>query len=143
LRNDAGSASLEFITVGLILLLPLVYLVLAMATIQGAALAVEAAARQSVRVFVTAPNSAAAVARAERAIQFALADAGIEHTPTVSVSCQPDPANCLTRQGLVTIVVGVRVPLPLAPPVLDLSVPLSVPLQASATQQVSRFGGEP
>lgn len=142
-REDSGSASLEFITVGLILLLPLVYLVLAMATIQGAAFAVEAAARQAVRVFVTAPSQATAAERAQRAIQFALADAGIERTPTVSVSCNPNPSNCLTRLGVVTIVVGVSVPLPLVPSMLDLDVPLSVPMQASATQQVSRFGGVP
>lgn len=143
LRDDAGSASLEFITVGLILLLPLVYLVLAMATVQGAALAVEAAARQAVRVFVIAPSQSAATDRAQRAIQFALADAGIEHPPTVRVTCSPSPSNCLTRLGVVTIEVGVSVPLPLVPSVLDLDVPLSVPLQASATQQVSRFGGAP
>lgn len=142
-RDDTGSASLEFITVGLILLLPLVYLVLAMATIQGAAFAVEAAARQAVRVFVTAPSHAAATERAQRAIQFALADAGIEHPPTVSVSCSPNPGNCLTRLGVVTVVVSVSVSLPLVPSALDLDVPLSVPMQASATQQVSRFGGAP
>ncbi|MBX3093459.1 MAG: hypothetical protein KF680_02800 [Cryobacterium sp.] len=142
-REDTGSASLEFITVGLILLLPLVYLVLAVATIQGAAFAVEAAARQAVRVFVTAPTQAAATERAQRAIQFALMDAGIEHTPTVSVGCSPNPSNCLTRLGVVTIIVGVSVPLPLVPSALDLDVPLSVPMQASATQQVSRFGGVP
>lgn len=143
MRDDTGSASLEFITVGLILLLPLVYLVLAMATIQGAALAVEAAARQAVRVYVLAPNEAAATRRAERAISFALADAGIDHAPQVSVQCQPRPGACLTRLGVVTISVQVRVALPLVPSVLDLDVPLSVPLEASATQQVSRFGGVP
>lgn len=143
MRGDTGSASLEFITVGLILLLPLVYLVLAMATIQGAALAVEAAARQAVRVYVLAPSEAAAAQRAERAISFALADAGIERAPTVSVQCRPRPGACLSRLGVVTITVQVSVALPLVPSVLDLDVPLSVPLEASATQQVSRFGGVP
>lgn len=141
MRVDDGSASLEFITVGLVLLLPLVYLVLAMASIQGAALAVEAAARQAVRVYVVSSSEAVAAQRAERAIAFALADAGIEHTPTVAVECRPRPGDCLTRLGVVTITVGVSVPLPLVPNVLDLDVPLSVPMEASATQQVSRFGG--
>ena len=141
MRDDSGSASLEFITVGLILLLPLVYLVLAMATIQGAALAVEAAARQAVRVYVVSSSEAGAAQRAERAIAFALADAGIESPPTVAVACGPRPGACLTRLGTVTITVAVSVPLPLVPNVLDLDVPLSVPLEASATQQVSRFGG--
>lgn len=139
--DDSGSASLEFITVGLILLLPLVYLVLTMATIQGAALAVEAAARQAVRTYVISSSEQVAAQRAERAIAFALADAGIDTAPTVAVACEPRPAACLTRLGTVTITVAVSVPLPLVPNVLDLDVPLSVPLEASATQQVSRFGG--
>ncbi|MDQ1574531.1 MAG: hypothetical protein QOH44_2090, partial [Actinomycetota bacterium] len=39
--DDGGSAALEFITAGLLLLVPLVYLILAMAAIQGGALSVE------------------------------------------------------------------------------------------------------
>jgi hypothetical protein len=51
-RDDTGTASLEFITAGLVLLVPLVYLVLTMSAIQGGALAVEGASRQAARVFV-------------------------------------------------------------------------------------------
>ena len=40
LTGERGSASLEFLTVGMILLVPLVYLVLAVAAIQAAALGV-------------------------------------------------------------------------------------------------------
>lgn len=123
--DECGSASLEFITVGLILLLPLVYLVLAMAAIQGAAFAVEGAARQAVRVFVQSGDAEEASSRAERAIRFALADAGLDALePRVSVACTPNPSACLTRLGTVTISVGVV-----------------VPLQATATEQVSRFWG--
>ncbi len=140
LRDETGSASLEFITVGLILLLPVVYLVLTMAAIQGGAFAVEGAARQAVRVYVQSGSTAEASARAERAIRFALADAGLESLePRVTVTCSPHPDACLTRLGTVTISVAVTVPMPLAPPVLQLDVPLGVPLQAVATEQVSRF----
>lgn len=141
-RSDTGSASLEFITVGLILLVPLVYLVLVMAAVQGGAFAVEGAARQSVRVFVQADSEAEAAARAERAIRFALADAGLaELEPRVAVACTPNPGQCLTRRGTVTISVAVTVPLPLTPPFLSVQAPLGVPLQASSTEQVSRFWG--
>lgn len=140
--NERGSASLEFITVGLILLVPLVYLVLAMAAIQSAAFAVEGAARQAVRVYVQAGNDGEAAERAERAIQFALADAGIDGIePRVSVTCAPTPDVCLTRLGTVTVEVTITVPLPLMPSVLSLDVPFGVPLQATATEQVSRFWG--
>ncbi|MEO6942641.1 MAG: hypothetical protein ABI238_03200 [Terrimesophilobacter sp.] len=142
LVDVSGTASLEFITIGLLLLLPLVYLVLTMAAIQSAAFAVEGAARQAVRVFVQSDSESEASARAERAIRFALADAGLEGLePQVSLTCSPHPRACLTRLGAVTISVTVTVPLPLVPPILDLSVPLGVPLQATSTEQVSRFWG--
>lgn len=140
--DDRGSASLEFITTGVILLVPLVYLVLTMSTIQGGALAVEAASRQAARVFVTAESADDAGRRVELAVAFALADYGVDSDDvTVSVSCTPEPDRCLTRRGFVTVTVQSRVPLPLVPSVLDLDGPLSVPLSGEATQQVSRFWG--
>ncbi len=141
-RDESGSAALEFITLGLILLVPLVYLVLTMSAIQGAAFAVEGAARQAVRVFVQSESEEEAAARSERAIRFALADAGLAALdPRVAVTCEPKPDACLTRLGAVTISVGVTVPLPLVPPTLEVSVPLGIPVQASSTERVSRFWG--
>lgn len=139
---ERGSSSLEFITTGLILLVPLVYLVLTMAAIQGGAFAIEGGVRQAVRVYVQAPNEAEASDRAERAIRFALADSGLDELePAVTVSCSPRPDECLTRRGTVTIALSITVPLPLVPPFLTLDVPIGVPLHASATEQVSRFWG--
>lgn len=140
IKNETGSASLEFITVGMLMLLPLVYLVLAVSAIQAGSLAVEGAARQAARVFVQGSTVGEAAAQAERAVEFALADYRIDSTDAVMrVTCAPDPTVCLTRLGIVTVEVGVRVQLPLVPPVLTLDVPLAVPLEATATQQVSRF----
>ena len=141
-REESGSASLEFVSAGLILLLPLVYLVLTMAAIQGAALATEGAARQAVRVFVQAQTSAQAERQAQRAVEFALADYGLSGSDArVVVRCAPHPNDCLTRRGRVTVTVAASVPLPLIPPALTVHVPLAVPLEGSATGQVSRFWG--
>ncbi|MCU1440102.1 MAG: putative rane/secreted protein [Rhodoglobus sp.] len=140
--EEDGSASLEFLTAGLVLLLPLVYLVLSVSVIQAAALAVEGAARQGARVFVQGLDPADAQQSAIRAVDFALADHGIEPgSASISVACEPRPAVCLTRQGFVTVAVSVSVPLPLVPPVLEGDFPLAVTVGAQATQQVSRFWG--
>lgn len=140
--TDEGSASLEFITVGMLLLLPIVYLVLAMASLQAGAFSVEGAARQAARVYVQSATLAEANAAATRAVEFALADYGLSTDDViVAVSCTPQPSNCLQRRGFVTVTVTTRVPLPLVPPVLDLDVGLSVPVTSTATQQVSRFWG--
>jgi TadE-like protein. len=140
LRDDDGSASLEFITAGLILLVPLVYLVIAMANIQGASLAVAGAARQAARVYVTAPDATTAQERARRAVVVALADYGVDAgTSRVTVRCAPRPSACLTRNGSVTVRVDARARLPLMPNVLDLDTAASVAVRAAATQTVSRF----
>ena len=140
--SERGSASLEFITAGLILLVPLVYLVLALSALQGGTLAVEGAARQAARVYVQAPNEAEGTARALRAVQFGLADYGIPaETASVRIDCKPGPSGCLTRQGIVVVTVRIGVPLPLVPDLLSFRTAATVPLQASATQTVSRFWG--
>ena len=137
--GERGSASLEFLTAGLILLVPLTYLVVTLSAIQGGALAVEGAARQAARVYVQAPNSAEAVSRAERAISVGLADYGIDaDAATVQVDCG-SPGACLTRRSTVTVSVRVDVALPLVPDVLSLPDIATVPVQATAVQTVSRF----
>ena len=142
LSADDGSAALEFITAGFLLLIPLVYLVIAMAAIQGGALSVEGASRQAARVFVQAPDAASAEERAQTAVDFALSDFGLQTVPaTVKISCRPRPGVCLTRRGYVTVTVTASVPLPLVPNVLSLRTPLSVPMSATSTEQVSRFWG--
>ncbi len=139
---DDGSAPLEFISAGLILMVPLVYLIVAMAGLQGAAFAAEGAARQSARVFVQASSLAEAEQASSRAALFALADFGIaENAARLDYDCRPDPRNCLTRSGTVTVTVRVVVPLPLLPAFLGLDNATSVPFEASATQTVSRFWG--
>lgn len=137
---DDGSASLEFITAGMILLVPIVYLILAMSALQGASFAVEGAARQAARVYVQAEDADAARVAADRAIRVALADYGLDgDTAEVSITCSV--ADCLTRLETVTVSVGVSVALPLVPPVLETALPVRIPLEASSTQQVSRFWG--
>ena len=141
-RRDAGSAALEFVTAGLILLVPTVYLVLALASIQGAQLAAAGAARQAARVYVQARSEADASAEASRAVRFALDDFGLPAgAATVRISCAPRKDVCLTRLGTVTVTVAVRAPLPLVPDVLDLHRDASVGVVAVSTQRVSRLWG--
>jgi len=123
-----------------ILLVPLVYLVIALSALQSAALGVEGAARQASRVFVQGETLVEARAGAERAILVTLADYGLDAADAhVAISCSPVPADCLTRRGFVTVQVSTVVPLPLVPPLLALDVPAGVTVHASATEQVSRF----
>ncbi|WP_251038995.1 hypothetical protein [Agromyces sp. ISL-38] len=136
--SERGSASLEFLTVGIILLVPLVYLVLAVAAIQGGALAVEGAARQAARVAVQASAEGAADAAVERAVRVTLADYGVD-ADAASVTIECSATDCLEPGSRIRVSVAARVSLPLVPDFLSLDAVGSVPLEASATQTVSRF----
>jgi Flp pilus assembly protein TadG len=144
LADDRGSASLEFLTVGLILLVPLVYLVLALGQIQHAVLGIEGASRHAARAIAQADTHEAGLAAADRAIQVAIADAGLEPDGVrVGIICAPSPEACGTPRGTVTVQIDASVPLPLAPPVVQLDVGVGVPVSARAMQPVSAFGGMP
>lgn len=141
-RDEGGSASLEFVTVGLLLLVPTVYLVLALSALESASFGVEGAARQAARVFVQSPSEGAAKSAASTAIGVTLADYGLDaQDARVSISCRPNPSACLSRRGFVTVTITTTVPLPLMPPVLSLHLPAGIPVQSVATEQVSRFWG--
>lgn len=142
LASERGTAALEFVTAGLILLVPILYLVLALAGIQGAELAAAGAARQAARVYVQAYDEADAAADASAAVAFALADFRLpKDAATVRVDCSPAPDACLTRLGTVTVTVQVRAPLPLVPDVVDLRRDAAVTVQAVSTNRVSRLRG--
>ncbi|PJJ62379.1 hypothetical protein [Compostimonas suwonensis] len=138
--DDDGSASLEFLGAGVLLLVPLVYLVLAVSAVQSAALTTEGVARQAARLYALSGSEAQARSAIERAVAVGFADVGVDPAQArVEVLCSPDPQRCLTRAGRITVTVSVQVPLPLLPPALPLDIPSSVPVGASATQPVSRF----
>lgn len=140
--RDEGSASIEFVTVGILLLVPTVYLVLALSSIQSASFAVEGAARHASRVFVQAETVAHGEAAASRAVAVTLADYGIDAADAqVVITCRPNPADCLTRRGFVTVSITTVAPLPFFPTVLEADIPPGVPIDAVATEQVSRFAG--
>ncbi len=139
--SERGSASLEFVVAGLVLLVPLVYLVVVLFQIQSAVLAAEGGARHAARVFVQAPDEGTARERAETAVAFALADQGIDRRDAeVAIVCDATgPGGCLAPGETVAVVVRLEVRLPLAPPVLGLDDLAVVPIEARAVNAVSDF----
>ncbi|MBO0982104.1 TadE family protein [Microbacterium sp. SD291] len=141
--NDDGSAALEFITVGVILLVPLVYLIVALGVIQEQTLGVEAAARHTARVVALAPDAATAEARSQRVLagiidEYGLAADAVE----VSMTCSPAGAECPSAGSTIIVTIGTRVGLPLMPPIFGLDRAVAIPVEASAVQKVSRLWGD-
>ncbi|WP_326490545.1 TadE family protein [Microbacterium binotii] len=140
--DDEGNASLEFIVAGLILLAPLVYLIVALGAIQSQALGVEAAARHVARAVSTAANAEDAAARAELVLATVAEEYGIDPDAVVlRWECAPGGVECPSAGATLLLNVSTDVPLPLVPPVLGLDQLVSVPVEASAVQKVSRLWG--
>ena len=139
---ERGSAALEFILVGLLMLVPLVYLIVTLGLIQEQSLGAEAAARHVARAMSTATGADDARQRADRVLasvgeQYGLAD--IE----IAFECTPSGAACPTAGATLAVTVATRVALPLVPPFLGLDELAAIPIEATAAHKVSRFWGSP
>jgi Flp pilus assembly protein TadG len=123
-RSERGTAIVEFVWLALLLLVPLLYIVLAVFDTQRASYAASAAARSASRAFVTSPDQATAYARAEAAARLAFGDQGIEAADfTLTVSCRPDPRHCLVQGSVVSAEVRSAADLPLMPSALGDNTP--------------------
>lgn len=81
--NDAGSSIVEFVFLGILVLLPLMYLVVTVSTFQRSSYAVTQAARQAGRALATAPDITSAATRARYAAQLAMGDQGLSDKDVV------------------------------------------------------------
>ncbi|MFC3299782.1 hypothetical protein ACFOD8_09175 [Arthrobacter agilis] len=137
LRDERGSAVVEFVFLGVLLLVPLVYLVLTVGQVQGGSFAVVGAADQAAKVYVNSATVQEADTRAREAARLALSDFGFtEEQATVQIVCGGD---CLSPGSTVTVTVGLDVALPLVPAVTG-TYPSAASVDSTATQIVERFG---
>lgn len=137
-RGEQGSALVEVVWLGVLLLLPMLWIVLSVFEVQRGALGVEAAARSAARAYVLAGDDATGRQRAEAAARQALADQGLEEAPLeVRVDCTV-PADCHSGTSVVTVVIGTRVDLPFLPDLLGAGEP-SFALDAAHSVPVGRY----
>jgi hypothetical protein len=132
----------EFVTLGVLLLVPVVYLVVTLGRVQAGAFAVEGAAREAARAFTAADDEGSGAAHARAAVRLALQDQGfrdIDPDDVVRVECETDP--CLQAEARVTVRVSVDVVLPGVPRFVDAVVPTRIPVRADAVAVVDRFRG--
>lgn len=138
---ERGSAVLEFILVGLVLLVPLIYLIVALGLIQGQSLGAEAAARHVARAVSTAENADDARQRAEAVLAAVSEEYGLDDVE-FSIVCTPSGATCPRAGATLHVTVRTTVTLPLVPPVLGLEQIAAIPIEASAANKVSRYWSE-
>lgn len=139
--SEAGRASLEFLTAAIVLLIPVMFLAMSLSSIQNAAVATEAAARNGARVFVQETNLQVAASRAEQAVVVALANHGFESPGILERSCSS--RDCVGPGTVVVIRVGVEAPLFSSPFLPGFLGEATIPVVAQASAMVSRYGGAP
>lgn len=151
--RDAGSATLEFIALTLLLLVPLVYLVSAVGRVQAGTFAAQASARDAARGAVVAGVAAlesgasatearaAANGYAQAVTDVALSDfrLGTTSTSSIELACTDDP--CFAPGSEVMAHVEVSVSLPGIPAFLRGAVPLAVTVSADAASPIAGIAG--
>lgn len=140
--GERGSAALEFILVGLLLLVPVIYLTVALGLIQGQSMGVESAARHVARAVAQSADGDGARASADRVLRSVIDEYDLDPAAVdLALSCRPQGAACPQSGATLIVTVRARVALPLVPPVLGLDRIASIPVESSAAQKVSRFWG--
>jgi Flp pilus assembly protein TadG len=135
-RGERGTALVEVVWLAILLLVPLVYLVLAVFEVQRAAFGATAASRAAARAYVLAPTLADAEQRARSAGEVALADQDVDPAETrMTITCA---GACLTPGSAVRVVVRGQVTLPLLPPVFG-DQPPSIRVEAEHTVPYGTF----
>ncbi|MBG6181360.1 hypothetical protein [Arthrobacter sp. CAN_A1] len=134
--GESGSAVVEFVFLGLVLLVPVIYFVLTVGQLQAGSFAVVGAADQAAKIYVTEESAPDAAARARQAALLVLNDFGFDPSSAeIDIRCSGD---CLTPGSSVTVEVRLGVTLPFLPASRGVG-DSAVAVEASATQLVERF----
>ena len=103
--SERGDASVEFLGILVVLVIPVLYIVLAVGQVSAGAMAVDAGAREAARILAEDPD------RTAHAVAMIVEDFGIDAQADVTARCE----ECEAGGGVVEVQVGVRVPLPFMP----------------------------
>lgn len=134
-NRESGSATVEFVFLSLLVLIPVLYFVLTVTRIQAAGFAVTGAADQAARLAVQSTDEGSRRQEMDRAVELALADQDLPAgAAQLTVTCEP--TDCRTPGTAVTVEVAVDVQLPFTPPGFGLDV---AHVRASGTQIVGRY----
>jgi Flp pilus assembly protein TadG len=138
-REQRGSAMVELTWLGLLLLMPLVYVMVTVFTVQRSAYGASEAVRSAARAYVLAPDVQTARDRAIEAAQLSMRDQGVRLAASdVAITCRPSPTSCLTPGSSVEVDISVDVDLPMAPSFFGRST-ASIAVHATHTERYSSF----
>ena len=115
-RTERGSALVELTWLGVLLLVPMIWIVLSVFEVQRGAFGVSAAARSAGRAYALAPDDATGDRQARAAAAVALADQGIEDGWTIDIDCSPrGDSGCHVGGAVIVVRIETHVSLPFLP----------------------------
>lgn len=136
--DEAGNATVEFVYLAVLLMVPLVYVLLTVFQVQRAAYAASSAAREAGRVYATSESLHDAGPRAFAAARIVMRDSRLPlATDDVRITCSSTP--CLEPGSHVDVVVAYDVSLPLLPRLFDGRAPATVQVTSRHLEVVDRF----
>jgi len=111
--RDAGNAIIEFVFVAVMIMIPSVYFVTAVASVGRSRQGVTQAAREAGRAFATAESTSDGVSRAQVAVRLALSDVGLPDDAElrfvpVGSACQATQITPILAPGAVFAVCVIR-----------------------------------
>lgn len=113
-RNDSGSATVEFIGLSVILLIPAIYLLITISQLQAGGYAAVAASDQAAKTIGHSTNDAQAETMALKTVHLTAESYELEpSTTTTTIECS-NPV-CTTPGTRITVHVTIDVSLPLVP----------------------------
>ena len=115
--KEEGTAPIEFVWLTILLLVPFVYILIAVFDTQRAAYGVSTASRAAARAFIQSPDAATGERRARIAAAVALDDQSLPDA-AVQITCLPTPTDCLQPGSSVRVRISTTQRLPLAPSAL-------------------------
>lgn len=133
--DDSGNAIVEFVLLAVVLMIPLVYVILAVFQAQRTAFAAAEAARQAGRAYVTAGGADEGQARAAYAANLAVSDQGLPPLPAAAMTIAVPQGFC--GGGSVTVTIATQADLPIV------GRALTFPVEAQHTETIDEFQGLP
>lgn len=113
-HTEDGSASVEFIGLSVILLIPAIYLLITISQLQSAGYAAVAASDQAAKTIGYSADDAVAETRALETVHLTAQNYAVDPTET-SVTIECSNPECTIPGTRITVHVSIDVPLPLIP----------------------------
>src|SRR5699024_10854318 len=116
-RDESGTARIEFSWLAIVLLLPFIYIMIAVFDVQPAPFGGSATSQAAAHAFVASSSVDTACVRANTTARLTLRDHSVSPAD-IRVECRPSARACLEPGSSVRVTVVARQPLPLTPRIL-------------------------